>query len=341
MSNTVFNRIGSIPRNNGYRDDNYWVWGSTVVKGDDGLYHMYVSRWSRELPFHPGWMSECEIAHCISGNIAGPYTFSDVALGKRGAQYWDGQACHNPKILRHGDKYLLFHIGSTHPFESYFDAEVQNTSSKHCIVGRSNKRVGLAVSDSPYGPWTRMDDPILPTRPDTFYSFLTSNPSAIVHEDGSTLLMFKARAYEGDTHGPMTIGMAKADHYLGPYTVVNNEPIFGPDNVGEIEDPAMWLDDEGYHMLAKDMRGSICGERHAGILCHSKNGLDWEVDPSPRAYSKEIIWEDGEKGFLGQMERVFPYVEDGKLTTLFFAVMDGGGGFDKGKQSWNIAIPLV
>lgn len=340
MTNPILSRIGPVPRVCGYQDENYWVWGSATVKGDDGLYHMYVSRWSRTLPFHPGWMSECEIAHCTADTLLGPYTFHDVALGKRGAQYWDGQACHNPKILRHGGKYYLFHMGSTHPFESYFDAEDQSTRSKHCIVGRANKRVGVAVADSPYGPWTRFDAPILPTRPDTFYSFLTSNPSAIIHDDGSVLLMFKARAYNGDTHGEMTIGIARAPSVTGPYTVVNDKPLFGPDNVGVIEDPAIWLDTDGYHLLAKDMSGAICGERHAGILCHSDDGIAWRVDPSPKAYSKDIVWDDGEPGFLGQMERVFPYVENGKLTTLFFAVMDGGGGFDNGKRSWNLAIPL-
>ncbi|MDT8391419.1 MAG: glycoside hydrolase family protein [Lentisphaeria bacterium] len=341
MRNEIHRRIDRVPRDNGYQDENFWVWGSTVVKADDGLYHMYVSRWSRELPFHPGWMTDCEIAHCTAEKVTGPYTFSDVALGKRGAQYWDGQSTHNPKVVRHGDTYLLFYMGSTHPFESFFDAERQDTGSKHCIVGRANKRVGVAVADSPYGPWIRQDEPILPTRPGTFYSFLTSNPSAVVHADGSVLLMFKARAHEGDTHGEMTIGIAKAPHYLGPYTVVNEKPLFGPGNVGVIEDPSMWLDNQGYHMLAKDMSGAISGEKHAGILCHSDNGIDWEVDASPKAYSKEIVWEDGETGFFGQMERVFPYVEDDKLTTLFFAVMDGGGGFHKGKRSWNIAIPLT
>jgi hypothetical protein len=340
MKYPLQSRIGRIPRKSGLQDENYWVWGSTVVQGDDGLFHMYVSRWSRDLPFHPGWMCECEIAHATAESVLGPYTFSDVALGKRGAQYWDGQACHNPKIVRHQDKYLLYYMGSTHPFEPYPDTEDKSTKGKHCILARSNKRVGVAVADSPYGPWTRFDDPILPTRPDTFYSFLTSNPSAVVHDDGSVLLMFKARAYEGDTHGGMTIGIAQAPHFKGPYTVVGDQPIFGPNKLGEIEDPAIWLDDSGYHMLAKDMTGDICGERHAGILCHSPDGLDWQLDETPRAYSKEITWEDGEAGFLGQMERVFPYVENGKLNTLFFAVMDGGGGFDKGKQSWNIAIPL-
>ena len=62
--------------------EDYWVWGSSVVKDDtDGLYHMFVSRWPKRLPFHPGWMVASEVVHAVSEAPEGPYRFSDVALG--------------------------------------------------------------------------------------------------------------------------------------------------------------------------------------------------------------------------------------------------------------------
>lgn len=336
----IFHKIGKVPLAGGFSQEDYWVWGSSTVKGDDGLYHMYVSRWKKALPFFVPFMTDSEIVHATSETTCGPYQFSELALGKRGMQYWDGQSCHNPKIVRYKDKYILFYMGSTHPFEPHPLGKKSDRAGKHCIVGRSNKRVGIAVANSPYGPWQRFDAPILPTKPNTFYSFLTSNPSPVIHDDGSVLLMFKARAYEENAPGNMTIGLARADNYLGPYEVIGDNPIFGPDNLGVIEDPSIWLDNEGYHMLAKDMGDSICGEHHAGILCHSDNGLDWRLDANPLAYSKHIAWENGKSGFLGHMERAFPMIENGKVTTLFFAVMDGPGGFDNGKRSYNMAIPL-
>ena len=340
MTNSILERIGELDSASAFSMDDYWVWGSSVVKGDDGKYHMFASRWSKKKPFFTTWITDSEIVHAVADRADGTYVFSDVALGKRGSQFWDGQSAHNPKIFRHKGKYVLFYMGSTHPFEPFPDGDDPDVTGKHCVVARSNKRVGVAVADSPYGPWQRFDCPILPTKPNTFYSFLTSNPSPIIHEDGSVLLMFKARAYNGDVHGRMTIGIAKADHYLGPYRVINSEPIFGPDKVGEIEDPSIWLDNDGYHLLAKDMGSSICGEHHAGILCHSDNGLDWRLDEDPLAYSKKVQWRDGSEGVLGQMERPFPLVEDGVVTTLFFAAMDGPGGFNNGTRSWNQAVPL-
>lgn len=33
-------------------------------------------------------------------------------------------------------------------------------------------------------------------------------------------------------------------------------------------------------------------------------------------------------------------IEDGKLTHLFFATMDGPGGFGNSTTSWNMVVPL-
>ena len=88
------------------------------------------------------------------------------------------------------------------------------------------------------------------------------------------------------------------------------------------------------------MSDSICGEHHAGILCHSDNGIDWKLNEDPLAYSRTLTFENGETICMGQLERPFPLVEDGKVTTMFFGTLDGPGGFHNGTKSWNIAVPL-
>ena len=45
-----------------------------------------------------------------------------------------------------------------------------------------------------------MDAPILDTKPGTFYSFLTSNPTPVIHEDGSVLMIFKSRCLASETN---------------------------------------------------------------------------------------------------------------------------------------------
>jgi len=96
--NNLYDRIDAAPVNGGFEQKDYWVWGSSVVEGDDGLFHMFVSRWPKTLPFHPGWMVASEVIHAVSSTPEGPYEFKGVALGARGAQYWDGKSIHNPNL---------------------------------------------------------------------------------------------------------------------------------------------------------------------------------------------------------------------------------------------------
>ena len=231
----------------GFQMEGYWVWGSSVAKGDDGLFHMFVSRWPKRLPFHPGWMVASEIVHATSKTAEGPYRFSEVVLPARGPQYWDGRSTHNPKIVRHGKTWILFYMGSTHPFADVDKPETLTLDSPYAVIGRSSKRIGVATASSPFGPWTRRDAPVLPTRPGTFYSFLTSNPAPFIDKDGSVLLLFKGRGHgpKFPYQTPMSIGVARAPHFLGPYTVVSDKPIFSLDTIGEIEDPVLWKDGDG------------------------------------------------------------------------------------------------
>jgi hypothetical protein len=341
--NMIYSKIGEAPVGGGFSQEGYWVWGSSVVKGEDGLYHMFVSRWPKQLIFHPGWMVASEIVHATAKDPAGPYTFSDVALPARGPEYWDGRATHNPRIIKHQDTYVLFYMGSTHPFDEVLgNPDTVNLKSPYATVARQNKRIGIATAKSPYGPWERRDAPVLDVQPNTFYSFLTSNPAPWINEDGSAILVFKSRAHKKTFpyETSMMIGVAKAPHFTGPYTVVGKEPIFGEKKVGEIEDPYLWRDQQGYHMIAKDQRGAISGHKHAGILVHSDDGVTWRADKNPLAYSKTIRWDDGKTQTMGQLERAFILMEDGVMTHMFFATMDGPGGFNNATRSWNMSVKL-
>ena len=342
--NSILGDFREAPVNGGLQMDGYWVWGSSVIKGDDGKYHMYASRWPKYLPFHPGWMIASEIVHAVSDTPEGPYAYDAVALGARGAQYWDGRSCHNPKVVKYKDDYIIYYMGSTHPFDDITTDNVKELtlSSKWCIAGRWGKRIGLATSKSPYGPWKRLDQPILDVAPNTFYSYLTSNPSPLIKKDGSVVLLFKGRAYLEDkiTHSDMFIGVATAASFDGKYTVMGNEPIFSKDKFGVVEDPHLWSDDSGYHMIAKDMTGKITRSSHGGLIAHSQDGINWELDKNPKAYTRTVKWNNGKTIEQGQLERPFVLVENGKPTHIFFATMDGSGGFGYGTKTWNMVIPL-
>jgi len=339
--NEIFYNLGQAVRNGGFSMKGYWIWDNSVIKGDDNKYHLFCSRWPDSIPFHPGWMVASEIVHAVSNVPQGPYHFSDVVFKARGAQYWDGSMTHNPSIQKYKGKYYLFYIGSNHPFSEPASSQL-TLSSQWCIVSRSNKRIGLAVSDSPYGPWIRFDKPILETKPNTFYSYLTSNPTPLIQEDGSVLLIFKGRGHNTDnSFTKMALGIAYAKTVEGPYTVLNNEqPIFNAENQGEAEDPFLWQDERGYHLIFKDQLSKYTGEKGGGVLAHSKDAIHWSIDNSPKAYSRTVEWDDGIICTQGQMERPFILFENKKPVYLFFATMDGPGGFENSSKSWSMVIPF-
>lgn len=338
MTLSLIDRMLPAPIDGGFRMEGWWVWCGSVVRADDGKYHMFASRWPKTLPMHPGWLIRSEIVRAESDTPEGPYTYAETVLPARGAEYWDGRSTHNPHIIRFADKYLLYYMGTTHPFAEPESGDELPFEDYRVIAARANKRIGLAVASSVRGPWKRMDAEILPVRPGKFDSYLTSNPAPCIKEDGSVLLIYKARKYEGHTYGNMMLGAAEASNYSGPYNVISEDPLFSP--TVHVEDPFIWKTTDGYSMIAKDMNGNLCGEKHGGVQAFSRNGVDWRIADSPKAYSRCIRWDDGTEQVMGSFERPFLLFQDGKPTHMFAAVADGPGGFRQAENTWNMVIPL-
>jgi hypothetical protein len=334
----LFDRMKAAPRGGGFAMEGYWVWCGSVVQGEDGRYHMFASRWPKTLPMHPGWLVQSEVVRAVSDTPEGPYVFQEIVLPARGAEYWDGRCTHNPHIVKFQDQYLLYYMGTTHPFADINSDENLTLSRPEVVVARSNKRIGLATASSVTGPWRRLNAPILSVRPGKFDSYLTSNPAPCVNEDGSVLLIYKSRRYEGHRYSHMYLGAAWAERPEGPYRPMSDEPIFDPSEV-HLEDPFIWRTADGYRMIAKDMDGRIGDERHGGIAALSTDGLHWSIASEAKAYSRRILWDDGRMTTMGNFERPFLLFRDGRPTHLFAATADGEGEFS-GSNTWNMVIPL-
>jgi len=335
-----------LPANlkNGFSMDGYWVWCGSVVKGEDGRYHMFASRWKKSLPMHPGWLLESEIVRASSDTPDGVFKFEEVVLPARGAQYWDGRSTHNPHIIKFKDRYVLYYVGTTHPFPDVEEGEVLMTSDPRVICARANKRIGVAVSNSISGPWERLSEPVLGTRPEMFDNFLVSNPAPCVTPDGKILLVYKSRSYREKPypkflHGKMLFGVAVAEAPWEKHTPVLKEPLFDGDGY-ELEDPFLWHDGEVFHLMAKDMNGKVCGEKLSGVHAISKNGIDWNFDMGRLFYSRNLMFDDGEIKELGNMERPFILFENKVPICAYFAVSDGkdGLGFANCTRTWNMPL---
>lgn len=319
VENIFHNNWDVSPKEGAFRMDDWIVWGGSVIKADDGKYYMFASRWPKKLTMN-AWVTNSEIVLAVSDKPLGPYTFEKVILPARGAAYWDGMATHNPSIHYHEGKYILFYVGVNYDFQQPVDTIPTRAMYEEAW---NTKRIGIAVSDSPLGPFTRMDEPILTRRTDNWDAAITSNPAPFIHEDGSVLLVYKSAPVpypERNQNRTLQFGVARADHYLGPYNRVgeNNRIEFTPIDT-DVEDPYIWKDGEKYYLLAKCMNDQITGEAQSGFLATSKDGISWEIAENPLAYSKTVEFSDGTKEELKKLERPQVLFEKGRPTHVFFA----------------------
>ncbi len=333
----------------------YHIWGASVVKGYDGKYHMYYSRWKYELG-HMAWVTNSEIAYAVADEANGPYKTVNVALPPRGSNYWDGTTTHNPTIFKKDGKYYLYYMGTT----SHIKAE-QPTSMKNkdWWVYRNNQRIGVAWSNNPDGPWHRLEKPVIDVSKDSNApdALMTSNPAINIAPDGSVFAVYKA---VGKQKGWKQVNMnntneshnvskgdrvrymvAFAENPLGPFKK-HHETIFelkGSDEAHMIaEDPFVWSQNKKYYALVTDIKGLFTGDNGAIALMESENGIDWKKSKYPLVVPSKILKKDGTRTEY-KIERPQLLIENNKPTYLFGALGITIDGIHRG-HACNLRIPL-
>lgn len=329
QTNEFASRLLPAQLDGGLRMDGYWVWCGSVIKGDDGKYHMFASRWPNTTPFSPYWLTNSEVVHAVSDTPGGPYKFSDVTLPARGEQYWDGQMTHNPAIRKYKDTYLLYYTGTTYTGKRPGPDFLIGETHEKKLEAHIGEKIGLATSKSPYGPWKRLDKPILDTRPGTWEQYLVSNAAPVVLKDGRVLLYYKG-VTKLRVHA---IGLAVADRFDGEYKRAYDEPL----NMGiGAEDPFIWVEKGKYKALMLDHERKYSKDKEI-FYATSDDGIRWQVPGEGIAISKNVLWADGKVRRVNSTERPHVLIENGKPTYVFFAT---GENKDGKRYTWNMSIPL-
>eukprot|EP00965_Chrysotila_dentata_P066145 2189766-Pleurochrysis_carterae.AAC.1 len=171
----------------------YFVWGGSVVYGEDGRYHMFASRWPAVLG-GSAWVTSSEVVHASASRPEGPFDFHGPALPRRGSEFWDGMSTHNPTVVwdAHARLYRLFYTGMRYAFAPPADGPFLNRTEYE--TAWNSKRVGVASASSVYGPWRREATPLLMPRPGHWDAAITSNPAAVIFSSGRTVLFYKSIA---------------------------------------------------------------------------------------------------------------------------------------------------
>ncbi|MEM8944855.1 MAG: glycoside hydrolase family protein [Planctomycetota bacterium] len=330
-------QFGPLAKKSVFGSEIWSHWGGSVVKGEDGLYHMLYSRWPKRLGW--AWVTDSEIAHATASSPLGPYTHAGVALPRRGKEQWDGWCTHNPTIHRFNDRYYLYYMGNTG------DGDIPTVPGKEKLnwQHRNNQRIGVAVADSPAGPWTRMNEPLLNISEDgrAWDSLMTSNPSVCQRPDGGILMVYKAvgKEFPLPSGGPVVHCVAISDSPTGPFRKSPN-PVFTFE--GErfpAEDPYIWYQQGKYRAIVKRIKHIGKKRVFSLVQYDSVDGVDWHPAKYHEVSDLTVTWEDGTIEQLDHLERPQVVVENGVPAVLICAA----DRFDNNnvRQSFNIQIPLI
>jgi len=317
-----------VPATAKFSDPDFNIWCGSAVKGDDGKFHLFYSRWPRKLG-HLAWVTHSEVAHAVSDSPFGPWQHRDVALPARGIDFWDGSCTHNPTVIRLAGKFYLYYMGN------YGDSVVGKSLN---WTHRNHQRIGVAVADSPSGPWTRFDKTVVDTTPGFYDALCCNNPSVAVRPEGGCLMVYKAVGDKGKLPfgGPVFHCVATSDSPTGPFKK-HPSPIFVKEGVQfAAEDPFIWRGADRYWAVVKDNAGHFTNRGYSLALWESADGFDWKLAKHPLVATPEITWTDGRKQKLDALERPQVLFDKGVPVALFCAAADA-----KGRDgSFNIQIPL-
>lgn len=321
-------RLQPVPEHAKFIDEDYFIWGGSVVEDEQGRFHMFYSRWKRELG-HNAWVTHSEIARAVADSPLGPYRHVDVPLKARGAEYWDGLCTHNPTVKKFNGKYYLYYMGNTGDGQA-----MRSLNWSH----RNNQRIGVAVAGSPAGPWEIFDSPLIDVSEDESApdSLMVSNPTVTSTHDGRYLLIYKAVTRKGAAPfgGPVVHLAATSDSPTGPFKK-HDKVLFVREGVKfPAEDPFIWREGNRYRGIVKDMKGYFTGEGQSLALFESRDGLDWYPSDEPLVSRLEINWEGRGIQNVAHLERPQVLLKDGTPAVLYCAADETR------EHSFNVHIPI-
>lgn len=285
----LLNSLKPAEVGSGFKMEGYYVWGASVIKGDDGLYYMFASRWKKDLPFPAGYMTGSEIVLATSKNIQGPYEFQKVIIGGREEGYFDSVMAHNPHIKKVGDKYVLFYIGSPDGTQE-------------------NRQIGYAVSDNLVDferPTKAIDLPLN-----------ANNPSVVVLPTGQLMLYYR--------DAELKVSVAKAEKLGDEFRILAYDLFDGK----RAEDMFVFVKNSRFYMVAEDNVAAFTGKERFGFLAQSADGINWEPSKNIVAYDHTIKYADGSELNAVRRERPQFVFENGNPVCLFTSFYDGENAYN-------------
>ncbi|MCD2421863.1 glycoside hydrolase family protein [Niabella pedocola] len=342
--------------------DSFYTWCSSVIKGEDGRYHMFYSRWphgtrteaddSMNYIFNgfSGWLKYSEIAYAVADKAAGPYHYVKTILrGSGNAGSWDRYTMHNPQIRKFGSYYYLYYISNS--FDTDFHFSDNRTVGKdwlHWLKYNCTQKIGVikaaSLTDLISGRFQKPPGPLM--QPDNEHTFeVATNPSVTSGPDNKYYMMFKSRRPDV---GHMTMWMAVSDQPDRPFRLLGQ--VFTTADLA-CEDPYLWYDRRRkrfYAVVKYYSNDKVLAPQFGALaLVTSKDGLHWNAATHSLVALRKLKIKGRPAIELAHLERPFLLQDkNGNLQALFAAASikePGKGdathtGFEY--NSFNICFPL-
>lgn len=226
---------------------------SDVIKVGD-RYYIWYSRVAKGQPLYPSGY-HATVWYAVSDDAGHTWVEKGEAVGKGKSGEFDSTATFTPNILSWHGKYYLYYtaVGDGFTNRGYSDNE--------------RTVIGLAVSDSPDGPWTKLPKPILESTrdPKQFDSFRVDD-ACLRGVDGKVWLYYKGRSWQGQSGFGTPMGLAVADRPEGPYQRVHEGK---PVQTGGHE-VQIWEQDDGVCSIVANL------PPHGNTLRFSPDGLEFD-----------------------------------------------------------------
>ena len=300
-------RIRTVDSSGIFKEEGYYVWCSSVIKGEDGKYHMFYSRWphgKRRLDDDSmnyifdgfrGWNKYSEIAYAVADKIGGPYKYVKTILkGDGNENKWDQFTMHNPLVRKFEEYYYLYYISNSYDSSLYAGNTSFTKDWKHWLQYNSTQKIGVlkfsSFKDLMKGKFERSSKPLM--QPDSVHTFeVTTNPTVTEGPNGRYYMMYKSRK---PNVGNMTFWMAISDKPGGPFKLAGE--VFTSAEMA-CEDPCMWYDKKRkrFYAAVKYYSNSkkIVPQFGALALITSEDGLAWKPAEHPLISLREIHMKNG------------------------------------------------
>lgn len=325
----ITNKIQPITEDNIFRDTDYFNWCSSIIKGEDGKYHLIYSRWERSIGFG-AWLTGSKIAHAVADAPEGPYRYVNTIIDLDQQIHKSGQliTAHNPKIKYFDGKYYLYFI-STHLDRDITRDELNQTANvayehPNWKPLRENQRTYVATSNGIDGQWVINPNPILePSGPITT---LVVNPAITKGGDRRFYMIVK-----GDKPGTTKFERNQAiavSNFPDKEFIIQSKPVI---EEWDTEDVSMWydIDQKRYYAI-------FHAHTYIGLMT-SLNGVDWSKAANFEIMKKRIEHQNRAPISPDRMERPYVFIENNIPSVLSLAVKTNNNNIE---DTYIVTIPL-